>query len=107
MKQDVKNFIKVCHDCQKRKLVCGKTEIPMLITDMPNEAFQKVAIDIVGSLSETRNGNKHILTTQDYQLTKFCRAYRLSDTSSITIADIIINKINSFTFDSPAELLSD
>ena len=105
MKQDVKNYVRTCHDCQKRKLVREKTKAPMLITDTPSEAFQKVAIDIVGPLPETENGNKYILTTQD-QLTKFCTAYPLSDTSSTTIADIIINKF-IYTFGSPAELLSD
>ena len=49
--------------------------------------------------------NKYILTTQD-QLTKFCIAYPLSDTSNTTIADIIVNKF-IYTFGSPMELLSD
>jgi len=105
MKQDVKNFVKSCHDCQKRKLVCEKTKAPMLITDTSNKTFQKVAIDIVGSLPETRNGNKYILTTQD-QLMKFCTAYPLLDTNITTIADIIINKF-IYTFGAPVELLSD
>ncbi|KMQ89530.1 enzymatic polyprotein endonuclease reverse [Lasius niger] len=105
MKQDVKNYIKACHDCQKRKLVREKTKAPMLITDTPSEAFEKVAIDIVGPLPETEKGHKYILTTQD-QLTKFCTAYPLLDTSSITIADIIVNKY-IYTFGSPKELLSD
>ena len=105
MKQDVKNFVKTCQDCQKRKLVREKTKAPMLITDTPSEAFQKIAIDIVGPLPETEKGNKYILTTQD-QLTKFCTAYPLPDTSSATIADMIINKF-IYTYGSPTELLSD
>jgi transposase InsO family protein len=105
MKQDVKRYIKTCHDCQKRKLVREKTKAPMLITDTPNEAFEKVAIDIVGPLPETEKGHKYILTTQDL-LTKFCTAYPLLDTNSTTIADTIINKY-IYTFGSPKELLSD
>lgn len=105
IKQDVKNYIKVCHDCQKRKLVREKTKAPMIITDTPSEAFEKVAIDIVGPLPETERGHKYILTTQD-QLTKFCTAYPLLDTNSTTIADKIVNKY-IYTFGSPKELLSD
>lgn len=77
----------------------------MLITDTPNEACEKVAIDIVGPLPETGKGNKYILTTQD-QLTKFCTAYPLPETSSTTIADTIVNKY-IYMFGSPKELLSD
>lgn len=104
MKQDVNNYVKACYDCQKRKLVRVKTKALMLITDTPSEAFQKVAIDIVGPLPETEKGNKYILTTQD-QLTKFCTAYPLIDTNSTTIADVIVNKY-IYTFGSPEELLS-
>ena len=60
---------------------------------------------MIRPLPEIRNGNKCTLTTQN-QLTKFCTAYLLLDTS-ITIVDIIINKLFIHTFDSPAELLSD
>lgn len=105
MKRDVTNFVKTCHDCQKRKLIREKTKAPMMITDTPNEAFEKIAIDIVGPLPETERGNKYILTTQD-QLTKFCTAYPLLDTNSITIADTIVNKF-IYMFGSPKELLSD
>lgn len=105
MKQDVKNYVRACHDCQKRKLVRQKTKAPMIITDTPSEAFEKIAIDIVGPLPVTRKGHKYILTTQD-QLTKFCTAYPLIDTNSTTIADKIVNKY-IYTFGSPKELLSD
>lgn len=63
MKEDVKNYVKTCQDCQKRKLVREKTKAPMIITDTPSEAFEKIAIDIVGPLPEANNGNKYILTT--------------------------------------------
>jgi len=58
MKQDVKNYIKAC---QKQKLIREKTKVPTLITDTPSKTFQKVPIDIVGPLPETKNGNKYIL----------------------------------------------
>ncbi|EFN87001.1 Retrovirus-related Pol polyprotein from transposon 412, partial [Harpegnathos saltator] len=99
IKRDVEDYIKACQDCQKRKLVRIKTKAPMLIIDTPSEAFEKVAIDIVGPLPETLNGNKYILTTQG-QLTKFCTAYPLSTANSVAIADAIVNKY-IFMFGSP------
>jgi len=54
-----------------KKLVRVTTKQLMMITDTPESSFDKVAMDIVGSLSKTEKENKFILTLQD-QLTKFC-----------------------------------
>lgn len=105
IKADVKNYVKQCTECQRRKLTREKVKAPMIITDTPSEAFQKLAIDIVGPLPETDKANKYILTTQD-QLTKFCTAHALRDTNSTTIADILVNQ-HICLFGSPKELLTD
>ena len=42
----------------------------MILTDTPETAFDKIAMDIVGPLPITENGNQYILTIQDL-LTKF------------------------------------
>lgn len=41
----------------------------MIITDTSEQSFQKIALDIVGPLTLTEQGNKYILTIQD-NLTK-------------------------------------
>jgi len=56
--KDVENYIKKCKFCQKNKL-SQKTKIPLIITDTPSKPFEKCALDIVGPLIITKNGNKY------------------------------------------------
>ena len=63
----------------------------MVITDTPGTVFDKIALDVVGPLSKTKNGFEYILTMQD-QLSKFCLAVPLKDTLATTIADVFVKK---------------
>lgn len=62
MKGDIQEFIRHCLNCQLKKLVRIKTRQPMVITDTPETAFDKIAMDVVGPLPKTENGNQYILT---------------------------------------------
>ena len=84
-KQDVREFIKTCKSCQKKKLVRQKGREPMKITDTPLKAFDKIQIDIVGPLPTTEQGNRYILTVQDC-LTKYSDAIPLKTIDSVSIA---------------------
>ena len=105
LKADVQRRIQQCLDCQLKKLVRLKTKQPMMITDTPGVPFEKIAMDIVGPLRPTKNGNGYILTMQD-QLSKFCLAVPLADTLSSTIADAFIKKFIC-TFGAPKIILTD
>ncbi|KAI4484954.1 hypothetical protein M0802_012911 [Mischocyttarus mexicanus] len=65
MKEDVRDFINKCKTCQMRKMTRIKPKRPMILTDTPGRAFDKVALDIVGPLPMTRKRNQYILTIQD------------------------------------------
>ena len=67
----------------------------MVITDTPGTVFDKIAVDVVGPLSKTKNGFEYILTMQD-QLSKFCLAVSLKDTLATTIADVFVKKFICF-----------
>jgi len=54
MKRGIQNFIRDCRDCQIKKLIRVK---PMIITDTPGAAFDKISIDIMSPLPITNNGN--------------------------------------------------
>lgn len=73
MKKDVAEFIQNCSAYQLKKLIRVKTKQPMVITDTPKTAFDKIAMDITGPHPVTKKENKYILTIQD-QLTKFSLA---------------------------------
>ena len=63
----------------------------MLITDTPTSAFEKISMDIVGPLPETKSGNLYILTIQD-NFTKYSLAIPLPNHQASTIADPFVKK---------------
>lgn len=85
LKNDVREFVRLCRKCQENKLVRVKTRQPMKITDTPTQPFEKVQIDIVGPLPETPSGNKYILTIQD-NFSKYSDAIPLLTIDSVSVA---------------------
>lgn len=86
IKRDVENFVRNCRKCQLKKLTRVKTRQPMIITDTPGQAFDKISMDIMGPLPMSAHGNTHILTIQDL-LTKYSVVVPLKETTSLAIAD--------------------
>ena len=105
MKLQVENFIRTCNNCQKKKLVRVKTKQPMILTDTPLDAFDKVSMDIFGPLPITNNGNKYVLTIQD-QLTKYSVAVPLMQANSEEIAKAFTRRFIC-QFGSPKAILTD
>ena len=105
LKFDVQNYIRQCLQCQIKKLVRVKTKQPMLITDTPFSAFEKISMDIVGPLPETSKEHTHILTIQDH-LTKFSLAIPLKSITTISIADALL-KYFICIFGAPKIILTD
>ena len=91
MKLDIQKYIQVCLQCQLKKLVRVKTKNPMVITDTPGVAFEKISMYIVGPLPVTKSGNECILTIQD-NLTKYSLAIPLPNPQTSTIADAFVKR---------------
>lgn len=70
MKQQVKEFIKKSSTCQLSKTLNKNVKEPMIITITSLYAFEKVFMDIVGSLLRSHRNNPYIIILQD-DLTKF------------------------------------
>jgi len=105
MKAQVEKFIQTCSSCQKKKLVRVKPKQPMIITDTPVDAFDKVSMDILGPLPITENGNEYILTIQDL-LTKYSVAVPLIQANSEEIAKGFTQRFIC-QFGSPKAILTD
>jgi len=105
MKTDIQNFIRKCKDCQLKKLTRVKTKQPMIITDTPEAAFDKVALDIMGPLPITLEGNQYILTIQDL-LTKYSVAIPLREATSLSIKDAF-TKYFICIYGAPKAILTD
>jgi len=105
MKEDILVFIQNCLGCQRKKLVRVKGKQPMMLTDTPGSAFDKVALDIMGPMPTTAQGNRYILTIQDL-LTKYLITVPLANATSIDIADGLRKFLISY-FGSPRTILTD
>ncbi|KAM0724355.1 Retrovirus-related Pol polyprotein from transposon 17.6 [Formica fusca] len=89
--KDVEKYIAKCELCQKNKL-SRKNKVPLIITDTPTKPFEKCALDIVGPLTVTTNGNKYLLTFQD-NLTKFSKAIPIPNQEANTVSKEFVTKI--------------
>lgn len=105
MKKDIQNFIQKCRHCQLKKLTRVKTKQPLIITDTPGAAFDKISMDIMGPLPITIEGNKYILTIQDL-LTKYSVAVPLKEANAASIADAFTKKFLCI-YGAPKALLTD
>jgi len=89
--KDVEKYIKKCTLCQRNKL-SRKIKMPLVLTDTPDKPFKKCALDIVGPLPISNNGNKYLLTFQD-NLTKFSKAIPIANQEANTVAKEFATKI--------------
>ncbi|XP_043475954.1 uncharacterized protein LOC122507359 [Leptopilina heterotoma] len=106
LKTDIQKYINGCLQCQLKKLVRVKTKNPMIITDTPTTAFEKISMDIVGPFNPpTKSGNTYILTIQD-NFTKYSLAIPLPNHQAATIADAFVKKFICI-FGSPKGVLTD
>jgi transposase InsO family protein len=105
MKNDIQAYIQRCRNCQLKKLVRRKTKQPMVLTDTPDAAFDKVSMDIMGPLPTSHDGKSYILTIQDL-LTKYSLAIPLERAGAIDVADAFVNDFISI-YGAPKALLTD
>lgn len=93
MKKDVVDYINTCISCNERKTSKDDNKpVPLEISSTPSKPFQHVAIDVVGPLPLTKNGNKYLLTFQDI-FTKYPEAIPMPDQTVETIAKKFVEKI--------------
>ncbi|XP_072042736.1 uncharacterized protein [Amphiura filiformis] len=67
--------------------------------------LERIAIDIMGPLPETENGNKYILVIGDY-FTKWTEAYAIPNQEAITVARVVVEEFVC-RFGVPRQLHSD
>eukprot|EP00795_Rhopilema_esculentum_P001442 gene1442-biopygen10090 len=91
-------------DCAMKKIPRGQRKAPLL--PIPVEgAFDKVAMDILGPLPVTHDGNRYIIVFSDYY-TRWPEAFALPPIEAARIAQLLIDEILA-RHGSPRTLLSD
>ena len=64
---DVNKWVKECNICATRKNTGSKTRVPLKPLPIPLSPMEFTAMDVMGPLPITNNGNKYILVFSDYQ----------------------------------------
>ena len=104
IRTDVENYVKKCTVCAHRTSPVNLNRAPMG-NIAGGEPFTFWAMDYMGPLPETTQGNKHILVVVDH-FTKWCEAFATPDQKASTVASLLISRIFS-RFGPPAVLHSD
>ena len=101
---DVKSYIAGCTACMKRKDPNPTKRAPMGIV-RSGYPMERMAIDILGELPQTHNGNKYILVISDY-FTKWTESLPMPNMVACTVAKLLVENVFC-RFGIPRKLHSD
>ena len=103
MYADVARHVRSCAECQSCKgpVVHGSEPQPIPV----GGPFERIGIDFVGKLPNTRGGNAYVLVVTDY-LTKWAEAFAVPNQSSDIVAQYLLEEIIC-RYGVPRELNSD
>jgi IS30 family transposase len=79
--------------------------MPIKITTTPEIVWEKCALDIVGPLNQTLDGNRYVLTFQD-ELSKYTLAIPTEHQDAVTIAKAFVEEV-ILKFGIPQMILTD
>lgn len=103
--RDVKNVIAYCPSCQLMRRDRNKEKEPLHPLDANIPPFHRWALDFVGELPQSSNGNKWIITAVDHA-TRWPVAKALPDAKATTVAKFLYEEIFS-VYGCPTEILTD
>ena len=101
---DVQNWCNTCAACISRKTTAPKQRAS-LQSILVGQPMQLVAVDILGPLPESGNGNSYILVVGDY-FTRWMEAYPIQNQEAVTVAQKLVDEIFC-RFSVPEQLHSD
>lgn len=91
MTKDVTNYVQKCLICAQRK-AHGGSRAPLQPVPPPSRLWQTIAMDIIGPITTSLNGNNYILVIVEY-LTRYVFAVAMKDQTAETVAKAFINTI--------------
>jgi len=101
---DVKLWCQSCEDCARRKMTTPKYRAPLKNVQV-GSPMQVVAVDILGPLPKSSNGNQYILVAGDY-FTRWMEAYAIPNQEADTVAQKLTEEM-FLRFSPPEQLHSD
>lgn len=104
MRKHVLNHIKSCISCVKKRGFKKGDKAPLQRMPIPTRPFERIAIDAVGPLTVTLEGNRHVLVISDY-FSRWVEAYPVRNVESETVA-VVLEKFIA-THGVPEHIVSD
>lgn len=104
MTQHIVNWVKSCNSCMEKRGHKPKVLAPLQRSEFPEGPFQKVAIDVVGPLPISDQGNKYLITYIDH-FSRWCEAYPVPEIGSRNVAQTLLDFTSRFGC--PAVILTD
>ncbi len=104
MSADVRSYLRQCVACAQKKGTPKKHRAPLQQYQVGGP-LERIAIDVLGPLTETHKGNVYILVVGDYW-TKWMEAYPIPDQQAETVASKLVEEFVC-RFGVPLELHSD
>ncbi|GFX81866.1 retrovirus-related Pol polyprotein from transposon 297 [Trichonephila clavipes] len=102
--RDMEQFVKTCDQCQRAGKPNDKKKAPLKLVPVIQEVFTKLNIDACGPLPITSKGNRYLITAI-YMSSKFPEAIPVSDISSVSVTDALLNIFSRMGF--PREIQCD
>ena len=102
--KDVKQYVTSCIKCARRKAI-GTSKAPLHPLTPSNRVWERIAMDVVGPLPESREGNKYILVLSDYT-SRYAMTIAMEDQKAHTIAFHLADKIIT-KYGAPEKVLTD
>ena len=103
MHRDIAEFCRTCESCQKTSGRKG-VRAPMIPLPIISQPFQRMAMDIVGPLPRSRQGNRYVLVVCDYA-TRYPEAVPMKNIDAGSVADELIKIFSRVGV--PQEILTD
>ena len=104
MTKEIKDYIRKCEICAKRKAL-GASKAPLRPIPPPEHVWQTMAMDIVGPLTQTEKGNCYILVMGEY-LTRFIITAPMQNQTADTVARTFIKSV-VLQYGVPEKVLTD
>lgn len=92
MGQDIRAYCARCSSCLERKSPKHRKRAPLQQFPEVTRPFERTAMDIMGPLPTTTQGNKYVLVFTDH-LTKYAEVVALPDQTAETVARAFVDKI--------------
>ena len=104
MCKDCEHWVQLCVDCSTKTTPKNKQKAVTLPIPVES-AWQRVGVDCLGRIPETKVRNRHIVVFTEY-LSKWCEAFPVPTIDAPTIARHLVDEIVC-RYGAPQTLLSD